>query len=97
MPLNGLYYCYSSNIIQGLLIMLNEEFMSTFGDIIKFHRKKSGLNRIELAKLAQVGKTAIFDIEHSKKTTRLDTIIKILDVLNITIELKSPLLKNNRE
>ena len=31
---------------------------------IYYHRKQSGLTRIELAKLAGVGKGAIFDIEH---------------------------------
>jgi DNA-binding XRE family transcriptional regulator len=32
-------------------------------DIVLFHRKKSGLSRNQLADLAGVGKTVIYDIE----------------------------------
>lgn len=64
------------------------------GDIIKYHRKKSGLTRQELAEMAGVGKTVVFDIEHGKETVRLDSMQKILKVLNIELLLKSPLMKN---
>lgn len=74
-----------------------QSLMNEIANVIKYHRKKSGLNRNELAHLAGVGKTAIFDIEHGKKTIKLETLIKILSVLNITIELKSPLMKNYEE
>ena len=63
------------------------------GKIVLFHRKKSGLSRERCAKLAGVGKTAIFDIEHGKETIRLDTLLKTLKVLNIEIGLNSPLMK----
>lgn len=62
-------------------------------EVVKYHRKKSGLNRVELARLAGVGKTAVFDVEHGKKTVQMETVIKILNVLNINIELKSPLME----
>lgn len=65
--------------------------------MVKYHRKKSGLNQAELARLAGVGKTAIFDIEHGKKTVQLETLVKILNVLNVTIEFESPLMKNFKE
>lgn len=64
------------------------------GDIIKYHRKKSGLTRQELAEMAGVGKTVVFDIEHGKETVRLDSMQKIFKVLNIELLLKSPLMKN---
>lgn len=64
---------------------------SNLGDIIREHRKKSGLSRNELASLAGVGKTVIFDIEHNKISVRLNTILKILRVLNIRLILRSPL------
>ena len=32
--------------------------------LIQFHRKKAGLSRNQLADLADVGKTVVFDIEH---------------------------------
>ena len=62
------------------------------GKIILFHRKTSGLSRITCAKLAGVGKTAIYDIEHGKETIQLDTLLKILQVLNIKLVLESPLI-----
>jgi HTH-type transcriptional regulator/antitoxin HipB len=60
------------------------------GKIILFHREKSGLSREELAKLAGVGKTFVYDVEHGKITVKLSTLQKILEVLNITLSFKSP-------
>lgn len=76
---------------------LNPSFFEELSDIICYHRSKSGLTRNKLARLAGVGKTVVFDIEHAKKTIRLDTLTKILKVLNITIELKSPLMLSYRK
>ncbi len=68
------------------------------GDIVKFHRKKAGLNQKGLAELAGVGKTVIFDIEKGKETIKYKTLINVLHVLNIKIELKSPLMSlSNQE
>jgi len=33
------------------------------GKVIKYHRQISGLSRVECARLAGIGKTAIYDIE----------------------------------
>ncbi|MEM8528139.1 MAG: helix-turn-helix domain-containing protein [Bacteroidota bacterium] len=63
------------------------------GQIILFHRKISKLSRIECAELAGVGKTSIYDIEHGKESIQLDTLMKILHVLNIKIEFNGPLMK----
>ena len=60
---------------------------------VRFHRKKSNLTQNELAKLASVGKTVIFDIEKGKKTIRLETLMKVLRVLNITVIFQSPLME----
>ncbi len=60
------------------------------GKIILFHREKSGLSRGELAKLAGVGKTFIFDVEHGKISIKLSTLQRILEVLNISLTFKSP-------
>ena len=69
-----------------------------FGDIIKFHRKKARLSQKSLADIAGVGKTVVFDIEKGKKTVQLKSIISVLKVLNISIELNSPLMdKYNTE
>lgn len=63
-------------------------------EVLKLHRKAAGLSRIQLAELAGVGKTVIFDLEKGKESVQLDTLRKILKVLNITIVLTSPLLYN---
>ena len=63
------------------------------GKIIKDHRKVSGLSRIELANIAGIGKTVLFDIENGKETVQLSTILKVLKVLNINLELQSKLMK----
>jgi y4mF family transcriptional regulator len=63
------------------------------GNIIRFHRKKSGLTQKALADIAGVGKTVVFDIENGKKSIRFDNILKIAGVLNININYTSPLMK----
>ena len=62
-------------------------------DIVLFHRKKSGLSRNQLADLAGVGKTVIYDIEKGKETIRFSTLQKVLKVLNIKITFTSPLME----
>jgi y4mF family transcriptional regulator len=66
---------------------------SELGDIIKFHRKKSGLTQMDLADLAGVGKTAVFDIEKGKETVQVDTLMKVLRALNIRVKLESPMMQ----
>ena len=44
--------------------------------IIHECRKQSGLSQLELAKLAGIGKTVVFDIEKGKETVQLNTLLK---------------------
>jgi y4mF family transcriptional regulator len=60
--------------------------------IIREHRRAARLSRVQLADMAGVGKTVIYDIENGKESIRLDTLRKILKVLNIKITLTSPLM-----
>jgi len=69
--------------------------MSNLGTETRFHRKKAGLTQMELAVLAGVGKTVIFDLEKGKPTIRVETLLKILDVLNMKLIWTSPLEKYN--
>ena len=62
--------------------------------VIRMHRKAAKLSRIQLAELAGVGKSVIYDIEKGKESVQLDTLRKILKTLNIKIILTSPLLEN---
>lgn len=63
------------------------------GAFVKDHRKKAGLTQLELANLAGVGKTTVFDIEKNKETVRWNSLMAVLQVLNIKLEFKSPLTK----
>ena len=62
--------------------------------VTRLHRRAAKLSRVQLAELAGVGKTVIYDIEKGKESIQLDTLRKILKVLNIRIVLKSPLMDN---
>ncbi len=62
--------------------------------IIRLHRRAAKLSRVQLAELAGVGKTVIYDIEMGKESVQLNTLRKILKVLNIKIILDSPIMDN---
>jgi serine/threonine-protein kinase HipA len=66
--------------------------INELGPIVRFHRKKAKLNQQELARLAGVGKTFIFDVEKGKTSIQLDFLLKVLHVLNIKIDFQSPLM-----
>jgi y4mF family transcriptional regulator len=51
-----------------------------FGTLIKDHRKKAGLTQLELANLAGVGKTTVFDIEKNKETIRWNNLLAVLRI-----------------
>ncbi|MBF4471531.1 helix-turn-helix domain-containing protein [Flavobacterium sp. HJJ] len=63
------------------------------GLFIKEHRKLAGLTQLELANLAGVGKTTVFDIEKNKETVTWSKLLAILKVLNIVVQFKSPIHK----
>ena len=63
------------------------------GTIIRFHRKHAGLSQEELATLAGVGKTVVFDIEKGKDSIRFSTLIKLLRALNIQLKFESQLMR----
>ncbi|WP_108423280.1 helix-turn-helix domain-containing protein [Flagellimonas amoyensis] len=63
------------------------------GSMVKDHRKKAGLTQLELANLAGVGKTTVFDIEKNKETVHWNNLLAVLQVLNIKIEFKGPFTK----
>lgn len=72
---------------------MNDEVAS----MVRYHRKLSGLSQNELAELAGLGKTVIFDIEKGKLSIRFETLLKVLQILNIKIEFQSPLMTRYRE
>lgn len=58
--------------------------------MIKYYRKQSGLSQRDFAKIAGIGKTALFDLEKGKETIQLDTLFKVLEVLNIKMRFDTP-------
>ncbi|HMQ00088.1 MAG TPA: helix-turn-helix domain-containing protein [Cyclobacteriaceae bacterium] len=60
------------------------------GKIVRLHRRKSGLSQLELAQMVGVGKTVIYDLEKGKDTIQLNTLLKILNGLNIKVRLEGP-------
>jgi HTH-type transcriptional regulator / antitoxin HipB len=65
--------------------------------LILFHRKKAGLSRNDLADIAGVGKTVIYDIEHGKDSIQFSSLSKIFDALNIQLDFKSPFMNEFKE
>jgi len=63
--------------------------MTEIASMIKEHRKLAGLTQAELGHIVGLGKTTIFDIEKGKETVRFANLLKVLDSLNISIELSS--------
>ncbi|MFH0866380.1 MAG: helix-turn-helix domain-containing protein [Bacteroidota bacterium] len=64
----------------------------TLSLVIRKHRKATGLTQIQLAEMSGVGKTVVFDLEKGKETVQLDTLLKIFKVLNIKVQLESPMM-----
>jgi len=67
-------------------------FHEELADLVRFHRKKSGLTQAALAQLAGGGKTVVFDIEHGKPSVQLNTLVKVAATLNLQITFQGPLM-----
>lgn len=84
---------------EGVRVGVNTLKITSWGDfvqdklakIILFHRKKSGLTQQELAQLAGVGKNTVYGLEKGQQNVRLENLLKVLQVLNIELDFKSPL------
>jgi HTH-type transcriptional regulator/antitoxin HipB len=63
-------------------------FSKQLGDEVKAQRKKAGLSQKQLADFAGVGKTVVYDIEHGKSTIRVETLNKVLAVMNMQLDFK---------
>lgn len=70
-----------------MTVILDEKNLS---DLIKTSRKKAGLSQLELAELAGVGKTLVFNIEKGRTNVHFENLLKVLRVLNIKIHIEAP-------
>jgi HTH-type transcriptional regulator / antitoxin HipB len=75
-----------------MAVTIGVESVSNAGGIVQYHRRLAGLSRMELADIAGVGKTVVYDIEKGKGTVRLNTLLKVLGALNVTVTLDSPMM-----
>lgn len=75
-----------------MTVKISAETVLKIGRIVQFHRKEARLSRIDLADIAGVGKTVVYDIENGKETVRLTTLLKVLGALNVSIFLDGPLM-----
>ena len=76
---------------------MNRMKQISIGKMIRFHGKKSGLSRNALAEIAGIGKTSLFNIEHGIGSVQLDTLLKVMKTLNISMSFDSPLMSLFRE
>lgn len=60
------------------------------GERVKSAREERGLSQKQLADLAGIGKTAMFDLEHGNPGVRFNTLLAVLDVLGLSLQLATP-------
>lgn len=60
--------------------------------LIKTLRKQAGLSQEDLASFAGLSRTAIQAVESAKETFQIDTLFKVMRVLNIQLYIDHPLL-----
>ena len=75
-----------------MTVKITQEKMVMLGRVVRFHRKKARLSAGQLALIAGIGKTSIYDMEQGKSGCRLETLLAIAEALNISILLDGPLM-----
>ena len=70
-----------------MVVILSDKNLS---EIVKATRKKAGLTQLELAELAGVGKTLIFNIENGRINAQFENLLQIFRVLNIKLNIETP-------
>ena len=71
--------------------MVEISSMDQVSSLITLHRKKAKLSRNNLALLAGVGKTLIYNLEHASHNVGFNAILRVLHVLNLKLCMISPL------
>lgn len=68
-----------------------EQIMGRLGELVRFHRRNAALTQIQLADLAGVGKSTVYDIEKGKITVQVDKLFAVLATMNIDVHFSGPL------
>ena len=69
------------------------DFTKKLGRVVLFHRKKAGLTREKLCEFAGVSRGVLIAVEKGGGNPKLSSLFAIFGVLNIRIELESPLME----
>lgn len=67
---------------------LAAKFAQAAGNAARAERERIGLRQDELALAAGVSTRVIHQIENGKATSRLDSLVAVLDALGLSIEIK---------
>ncbi|MEK6773554.1 MAG: helix-turn-helix domain-containing protein [Bdellovibrionota bacterium] len=59
-------------------------------EVVRATRKKAGLSQVELAELAGVGKTLVFNVENGRINAQFENLLRIFHVLNIKLTIETP-------
>ena len=74
-----------------MIMHLKEEIAAAFaeevGVTVREQRERIGLRQDELALAAGVSTRVVHQIEHGKPTSRIDSILAVLDALGLTLEI----------
>jgi HTH-type transcriptional regulator/antitoxin HipB len=62
--------------------------MAALGRSIRARRKLLRLDQAELAVLAGVGLAFLYELEHGKRTVRIDKLLAVLEVLGLELSLR---------
>lgn len=60
------------------------------GAVVVSERERLGLRQDELALAAGVSTRVVHQIEHGKATSRLDSLVPVLDALGLTLSVERP-------
>lgn len=67
--------------------------LEDLASLIKHHRKEAGLSQSDLADMAAVGKTLIYDLEKGHARVSFEKLESVLNVLNIKLFFSAPRVK----
>ncbi|PWU13680.1 MAG: transcriptional regulator [Bdellovibrio sp.] len=57
----------------------------SLAELVRFRRKQAGLSQLQLAELAGVGKTLVFNVEKGNINVHFENLLSVLRVLNIKL------------
>lgn len=70
---------------------LAASFAQAAGRAVRLERERIGLRQDELALAAGVSTRVVHQIENGKATSRLDSLVAVLDALGLSMEIKGTL------